>query len=614
VLVGALLVLAACGAQTSGATGGNVVELSNPGTYSPQVPPQGGTMTTSDWEGISNWDPFLNPAVSLVQASAPIWSNLWTFANNNQPLPDLVTQVPTTQNGMVTVNGNKMNITIQLKSGLKWSDGKSLTTNDIKWTWQQICNPASGATTAPGFDQVTGMQILSPTKMVWQMGPVPAGNCQAPSAINTGVLGPYLTDLDMSPLPQQALGSTPVASWKNAPFFANYPNVTDGPYQITSFTGGNNTVVTYKPNPYYADGRGGAKYFNHKAYLNRLVYKTYGDKSSELAGIRTGDTQIGQDLLGSDISATKNLKNVKTVVSYPPSFELVLFNVGNNETGCSGQQYAPTCGKPTVFKDDPVLRQALNIAVDKQAMIKSLVGGVGKIMNSPFPDNLKPWYDTNLPAWKLDVAKANSMLTSDGWKMTKSGVREKNGRMLEFTLSTTSGDPQRSAEQEQLQHDWAQVGAKVTNFTNFPADQYFADFGENGTLATGQYDAGIYTTIFGPDPDAWSTSIFPSQIPNPANPGGSNWSRANDPTLTNLFTQAELTASQSQRQKLYDQAQEEWNQYLPLIPLYQRPNVATASDSVVNFQPGAPAPGATAFNGLDYWSIGDFGMKSSANS
>ena len=138
-----------------------------------------------------------------------------------------------------------------------------------------------------------------------------------------------------------------------------------------------------------------------------------------------------------------------------------------------------------MFKNDPVLRQALNLAVNKQAMINSLVGGVGKIMNSPFPDNLKPWYDTNLPAWKYDVAKANQMLTSDGWKMTKSGVREKDGRMLEFTLSTTSGDPQRSAEEEQLQHDWAQVGAKVTNFTNFPADQFFGDFGENGTMATG---------------------------------------------------------------------------------------------------------------------------------
>ncbi|HEX4211931.1 MAG TPA: peptide ABC transporter substrate-binding protein, partial [Candidatus Dormibacteraeota bacterium] len=506
---------------------------------------------------------------------------------------------------------NKMDITIQLKSGMKWSDGTPITTQDIKWTWQQECNPASGAVTAPGFDQVQDMQILSPTKMVWQMGPVPAGNCQAPNAINTGVLGPYLLDMNMSPLPEHVLGSIPVANWKNAPFFTNYPTVTDGAYVVTSFTGGNNTVVTYKPNPYYADGRTGAKYFNHKAYLSRLVYKTYGDKSSELAGIRTSDTQIGQDLLGSDISATKGLKNIKTVVSYPPSYEMVLFNQGNNETGCASQQFAQTCGKPTVFKDDPVLRQALNIAVDKQAMIKSLVGGVGKIMNSVFPDNLKPWYDTNLPAWKLDVAKANSMLTSDGWKMTKSGVREKNGRMLEFTLSTTSGNPQRSAEEEQLQHDWGQVGAKVTNFTNFPADQFFGDFGENGTMATGTFDAGIFTDEFGADPDSWSTLVTPSQLPSTANPGGQNWGRVNDPTMTKLFTEGELTASASQRQKVYDQLQVEWNKNLPLISLYQRPNVATAASSVVNFAPGGPGSGA--FVGLDFWNAADYGMKPAAS-
>jgi peptide/nickel transport system substrate-binding protein len=608
--VAALLCLAACGAQT-GSTGGNVVELSNPGTYAPQQGSIGGTLTYADWEGIENWDQLLSGATTLYQAGSPIWANLWTFGNNMQPVPDLVTQVPTVQNGMVTIKGTQMDITIQLKSGLRWSDGQPLTTSDVKFTADAMCDPDSGASTAPGLDQVTGQQVLSPTKMVWQLGAVPAGHCGAPSAIDTGILGPYLMDLDMTVLPQHTLSSIPIASWKNSSFFTQRPNPTDGPYEVTSFIAGNNTVVTYKPNPYYADGRGGARYFNHKPYLKRLVYKTYGDKASELAGIRTGDTQIGQDLLGSDLTATKSIKGVKTVISYPPSYEMVMFNLDNDETGCSGQQYAPTCGKQTVFKDDPVLRQALNIAVDKQAMINSLVGGVGKIMNSPFPDNLKPWYDTNLPAWKYDVAKANKMLTSDGWKMAKNGVREKNGRMLQFTISTTSGNPQRSAEEEQLRHDWSQVGADVTGFTNGTAAQMFADFGEGGTLATGQYDAAIFTNTFGPDPDSWADAALPSQIPNPNLPGGGNSARADDPTLTKLFTQGELTASPSQRQRVYDQLQVAWNSYLPWIPLYQRPDVATASDSVVNFDPGAPF--LATFNNSDMWNIADYSIKPTAS-
>ena len=85
----------------------------------------------------------------------------------------------------------------------------------------------------------------------------------------------------------------------------------------------------------------------------------------------------------------------------------------------------------------------------------------------------------------------------------------------------------------------------------------------------------------------------------------------NDSKLTQLFTEGELTASQSQRQKIYDQLQVEWNKNLPLISLYQRPNVATAADSVVNFAPGGPGSGA--FVGLDFWNAADYGMKPAAS-
>ena len=165
---------------------------------------------------------------------------------------------------MVTVSGTKMDITIQLKSGLKWSDGTTITTQDIKCTWQQMCNPDSGAITAPGFDQVQDMQILSPTKMVWQMGPVPAGHCQAPTRSTPASSVPTCWTWTCRAAPAHP-GLDPRRQLEERLLLHQLPDLTDGPYKVTSFTGGNNTVVTYKPNPYYADGRSGAKYFNHKA-------------------------------------------------------------------------------------------------------------------------------------------------------------------------------------------------------------------------------------------------------------------------------------------------------------------------------------------------------------
>ena len=138
-------------------------------------------------------------------------------------------------------------------------------------------------------------------------------------------------------------------------------------------------------------------------------------------------------------------------------------------------------------------------------------------MNGPFVSALSPYYDTSISAFQRDVTKANSLLDGDGWVKGSDGTRSKNGVKLAWAISTTSGNSQRAAEEEQLIANWKDIGATVT-VKNWPAGQFFNDYKGGGILATGNYDMGLYANNWAPDPDSFCVDVESSQIPTDANP------------------------------------------------------------------------------------------------
>src|SRR5258706_8203061 len=192
------------------------------------------------------------------------------------------------------------------------------------------------------------------------------------------------------------------------------------------------------------------------------------------------------------------------------------------------------------------------LAIDKNTINSSLVRNIGKPMNGPFVSALSPYYDTSILAWQRDVAKANTMLEGDGWIRGSDGPRSKNGVKLAWAISTTSGNGERAAEEEQLISNWKAIGATVT-VKNGPAGQFFNDYKGGGILATGNYDMGLYANNWAADPDSWCTTVESSQIPTDANPAGQNWARATDPRLDTLSRQGAQELAINKRVPIYKQ-------------------------------------------------------------
>ncbi|MBV9269635.1 MAG: peptide ABC transporter substrate-binding protein, partial [Candidatus Eremiobacteraeota bacterium] len=81
------------------------------------------------------------------------WLIKWDHDNN--PIPELATEVPTQANGGISKDG--LTITYHLRKGVKWSDGQPFTADDVIFTTKQILNPANNITTRPGWDRIAKM-------------------------------------------------------------------------------------------------------------------------------------------------------------------------------------------------------------------------------------------------------------------------------------------------------------------------------------------------------------------------------------------------------------------------------------------------------------------------
>ncbi|HYL08401.1 MAG TPA: ABC transporter substrate-binding protein, partial [Candidatus Udaeobacter sp.] len=443
-----------------------------------------------------------------------------------------------------------------------------------------------------GYDHISDMEIKDDQTMIWHFGPDPTGKrCGLSAPLASGIYAPYLllggTSFGAGPYPQHALQSVAHKDWATSPYFTQKPTATSGPYMVDSFTPGPSAEVVLKPNPHFKDGRGASDpFFGHGPYLDTLIYKVYGDKSSQIAGLKAADTDLGLDLIAKDLPAVQSISQDTTLHETGLVSEFVNFNTANNKTGCDAQQFDATCGTPTVFKGDPTLRQALDLAIDKNGMNQSLVGGIGKPMNTLIVSNMAPYFDTSVPAFQRDVAKAKQMLDADGWTVGSDGIRVKGGRKLAFQLSTTTNNPQRAAEEEQLIANWKEVGASVTTL-NWPAGKFFNSFKSGGIMATGQFDAGMFADTWAPDPDSWCATLEIGQIPTAANPSGVNWTYINDPTLDSLCQKGASEVDINQRVAIYKQMEQEWKKQQPSADLYERPNVYTMTTAFGNFLPTA---------------------------
>ncbi|CAD7288144.1 Nickel-binding periplasmic protein [Campylobacter majalis] len=220
-------------------------------------------------------------------------------------------------------------------------------------------------------------------------------------------------------------------------------------------------------------------YWGEKAKIKKIVGKVIPHPNTKVIALKTGEADLIYQSEQIPLDVLADLKKSFNVEISEPINTLALA-INSNK--------APT--------SDLSVRKALNLAVDKDAIVKSVFFDTQKTASFLFAKSL-PHCDINAKEYAYDIKMANEILTSDGWIKAKDGYRYKNGAKLSIELTYIGTNAMYKSIAEILQAQFKQIGVelnlKAEESSIFYKKQRTGDFGITYNRTWGiPYDPEIF--------------------------------------------------------------------------------------------------------------------------
>ncbi|MBX3014797.1 MAG: peptide ABC transporter substrate-binding protein [Caldilineaceae bacterium] len=531
---------------------------------SPAAPPAtgrgvGDTLRLIWWQAPTILNPHLATGGKDTDASRVTYEPLASFNREGELVPFLAAEIPSLENGDVAADGKS--VTWKLKADVKWSDGEPFTAADVKFTYDYIADPATGAVSGSSYSDVASVEVIDPTTVkvtfkevtpVWERAFV-------------GVPGMII--------PQHIFQEYIGAKSSEAP--ANLKPVGTGAYQVVAFKPGD--IIIFEPNPNFRE--------SDKPYFSRVELKGGGDATSAArAVLQTGDAdyawnlQVEAQVLDQLAQAGKG-----TLLLNPGgNSERIELNYADPHQEVDGERASLTTPHP--FFTDLRVRQAFSLAVDRQTIVEQLYGAAGVVTSNIVVAPLNVVSPNT--SFEFNLEKAAALLDAAGWQDSDGdGLREKEGVKLQI-LFQSSVNPVRQKTQEIVKQALESIGFGV-ELKSVDSTVFFNNDPANPDTFKHFYaDVQLYTTgNSNPDPGDYLEDFTCAEIVQKAN----EWSTGNltrwcNPDYDALVAQAKTELDPTKRQAIYRQLNDILINEVVVIPVVHRtfPNgVSTTLDNVV---------------------------------
>jgi peptide/nickel transport system substrate-binding protein len=556
-LIGLLAIAAiaasACSSSSSSPTPAPV-NLTQSG-YSPApVSHTGGKLILSEWQEpvTAWWNEYDNSATDVEAFGISTWS-LWSATADYKFYGQLAANVPTVDNGGVVLKDKGMDVTINLKPGMKWSDGQPITCDDLAYQaqWQMDAGQQGNIQGHLGWENISGVDGGTGDKCVAHFTKIPEGKT---TAVYEGYLGLW-TPL----LPAHYLKTVSVADAGTKLYAQNdlKSGVYSGPYMPTSWTAG--AEIDYVPNPQFW-----STIKKTTAPFDSVVFKYYSDATAEMTGFKNGESDVAMNFNHNDLAPIKSAGiDQATVDSIDgTTYEQHSWNYASltKKFGADGAK---------------ALMQALKYAYNKDEINTRIVGGTVTTtcnFNSPLV-----WYYKNEACAKFDVAKANSILDAAGFKMGSDGVRTApNGTKLEVLGCTSKSRTYRVNTLTLLATQLKQIGVLLDVKGVPTTPDLFGGWTDQGSdvpcnTTHGNFDVAEFAWVSGIDPGAIYLLYYSTYDPSQGDHSGTNYIRVNNPdldkALNTLVTTTDPAVIKSAMGTIQDIYANPDNAF-PEIPLY----------------------------------------------
>lgn len=300
------------------------------------------------------------------------------------------------------------NVTLifELKSGVKWQDGELFSAKDVLFTYELINSPQVVSPYTSTFRMVKTVEMLDELK------------------VKVTYKEPYFKALELwmsGILPQHLLKDEKnIMSSK----FNTHP-VGTGPYRLTKLEFSKNIELSAYD-----------EYFEHRSKIDKIIYHVIPDANTRFLMLKTEKIDIG------------SLEAMQIERQIEPSF---FENYKVIEEIAHAYTYLGLNLRREKFQD-PRVREALSLAVDREELVDILFMGHGQVCTGPFLPG-GPSFNSSVKAPSQDLKRARELLK-------EAGYNEENP--FSFEIATSNSSSIRPYAAQILQHQLAKVGVEVT--------------------------------------------------------------------------------------------------------------------------------------------------------
>jgi len=397
-----------------------------------------------------------------------------------------------------TPSADGLTWTFTLRDGLKFSDGSAMTSTDVKASLDM----ARGGDKSAWKDNYVAIKDVVATD---------------PKTVTITLKQPYAPLLSVLAMFSGGILPADMAKATDAKDYDNtlaWKTKGTGAYYSESWKKGDPIILKRNPN-----------YWKGTPAVDEVRIEYIPDDNTRVLKLQGGETDVVDFVPFSQIAALNTQPNLKAQTFSIQQTAFIILNTS----------------KPPL--NDVKVRQALNYATDKEAIIKNVYFGQAKVMNSPIPQGT--YYDKNVVGYPYDLEKAKALMASSSGA---AGIQDGYaGPLREHHFSNTAVI---------LKDAWAKLGVTVDIQTLDTA------------VVRTNYRAGDFMST----PTAWTNDMNdPTEIVNYAMRGGASpfsyWTRYNNPDLNDKITKADLEQDPTKRAALYSEIQKIYSDAAPIASI-----------------------------------------------